>query len=200
MEKSIRPDPKYFTKVLWILITISGSVIFLGALVHLIVFLAGGKLTPVMIMWLVIGILLILMWIITTPVSYLWIKNLSYTIHSDVIRIHKGIMTKTQQNIPFRAITDFAQVRSLFDRFLGIGSIKIQTAGQSQTPTGYEGTLGGLVQYEAWYSDLRERLKMLLPVSESVTTVERNNRQDVDYLREILSELKTIRELLNKAD
>lgn len=127
MEQSFNPDKKYFTKVLWMQLTISILVIIVIAIIHLIINFADGKIEAVYIIWL-IGILCILiMWIISTPISYFWIKNLEYIIHEDRVKIHKGILTKTQQNIPFRAITDFALEKTLYDRILNIGSVKIQT-------------------------------------------------------------------------
>ena len=57
-------------------------------------------------------------------------------------------MTKIQQNIPYRAITDYILHRSIYDRMLGLASIRIQTAGQIQTPTGYEGNLAGLPNWD----------------------------------------------------
>jgi len=193
MEKSIKPDKKYFTKVIWILSTITTLVILAVAITHFIIYLTNEELKAAFIIWLVAIVSLFLMWLFSTPIAHLWIKNLEYTIHGDAIRIHKGIITKTKQNIPFRAITDFALQRTLFDRILGIGSIKIQTAGQSHSPTGYEGKLAGLIDYEDWHSELRERVKSLHPLSEATTTAETSYRSDTDLLKEILNELREIK-------
>ena len=57
----------------------------------------------------------------------------------DVTAGHKGILTKVQKNIP----------------------IRIQTAGQTQTPTGYEGNIARIVDWEG-----------LCPISESLATRE----------------------------
>ena len=38
-------------------------------------------------------------------------------------------LTKKEQNIPYRSITDFVLKRGPFDRYLGIGTIQVQTAG-----------------------------------------------------------------------
>ena len=198
MEKSIKPDKKYFTKVLWVLMTLTALLVIIVGIIHMIINLNHGEPEAIIIIWMISILLLLLMWMITVPVAYLWIKNLAYTIHGDGIRIYKGIITKTQQNIPYRAITDFALERSLYDRFLGIGSIKIQTAGQSHTATGYEGKLGGLIEYDDWHSDLREKLKSLHPVSESVTTAETGPKSETDILKEILAELKAIRKNISK--
>jgi hypothetical protein len=108
-------------------------------------------------------------------------------------------LTKTQQNIPFRAITDFALVRTLYDRYLDIGSIKIQTAGKHiSSSSQYEGNLAGLINYEALHTDLRERVKKLHPVSETVTTLESGKQSDAEIWQEMLKELREIRKNTGK--
>jgi uncharacterized membrane protein YdbT with pleckstrin-like domain len=134
------------------------------------------------------------MWIISYPIIYLWIINLEYVIYDDRVSIHKGILTKTIQNIPFRAITDFALVRTLYDRALKIGSIKIQTAGKSaQSPSMYEGVMGGLLDYEALHAELRAKIRSLHAGSEPVTTAGTARPSQEFLLQEILKELQNIR-------
>ena len=198
MEQSIKPDSRYTTKCLWIHLTVSLSLLLPAALIHLIIVLAGGDISAAHIVWLVSVGLIILLWIISYPITLLWIKNLSYFILEDRVSINKGILTKTQQNIPFRSITDFALERTIFDRWLRIGSIKIQTAGQSHTPSGYEGKLAGLIDYENLHGNLREKIKQLHPLSESLTTAEPEGMQEDNLLSQILAELKEIRNLLQK--
>ena len=198
MENSIKPDPRYTTKCLWIHLTVSLSLLFIAALVHLIIVLAGGEILAAYIVWLIMAGFVILLWIISYPITRLWIKNLSYFILEDHVSINKGILTKSQQNIPFRAITDFALERTIYDRMLGIGTIKIQTAGQSHSPSGYEGKLSGLIDYERIHGALREKIKHLHPLSESLTTAEPEGEQEDTLLSQILAELKEIRNLLQK--
>lgn len=192
MEKSIKPDRKYFTVCVWILFTISSLSILSIAIIHLIIYLAGGDPNAVKIIWMIgIGLVLI-MWVFSYPIVQLWIKNLEYIIRKDRVTIHKGILTKTQQNIPYRSITDFALKRGPYDRIIGIGSIKIQTAGQSHQPSGYEGSLSGLLDYETLHTELREKMKILHPVSDSLTTSEPVNKSDDNILGQILEEIKKI--------
>jgi len=198
MEQSFNPDKKYFKKVIWMQLTISILLIIAIGLIHFIIKLADGEIAAAYIIWLIGILAIIIMWIVSTPISYLWIKNLEYIIYEDRVIIHKGILTKTQQNIPFRAITDFALEKTLYDRFLNIGSVKIQTAGQSHTPTGYEGKLAGLIDYDKWHSTLREKVKSLHPKSESITTLETEKRVDATILEQMLNELKEIKKNTSK--
>ena len=169
--------------------------IIIGAVVlNIIIYLeAGSDSDGIMVIWLLCLGLISIMWIVSFPLIYLWIKNLSYFIHDDRITIQSGIITKKEQNIPYRSITDFVLARGPFDRILGIGTIKIQTAGQSTSATGYEGSLSGLLDYELLHADLREKLKSLHPISESITTSESVKQSDDSVLVQILEELKEIR-------
>jgi uncharacterized membrane protein YdbT with pleckstrin-like domain len=199
---NLKPHPKLFRKSVYILLTISSLLLIVGILLQLLVPLAPrasfGQVS--IIVWPIVFGIIFLKWIISLPLISLWIKNLDYFIEEDRIRIHKGFITKIQQNIPYRAITDFILQRSLYDRVLGIASIRIQTAGQSATPTGYEGNLAGLVEWDERLSELRLRLKRY---ESSPTQVAVKPPEDTlpsnDIFKAIFFELKQIRELLEKS-
>jgi uncharacterized membrane protein YdbT with pleckstrin-like domain len=193
MEETIKPDRKLFTKAIWVLLTISAFVLVAVSIITLVILAASGDPDPLPVLWLVVGLALVAMWLIACPIAKLWIDNLSYFILDDRITVQKGILTKTQQNIPYRSITDFILQRTLYDRILGIGGIKIQTAGQSQTPGGYEAYMAGLVAYERLHGQLKERLRLLHPVSESLATAEPVRKSTEQLLEQILQELKAIR-------
>ncbi len=199
MENPLKPDRKYLVKGIWIFSTISAVLVFIIAIIHLIIFLADGDPEAAMILWIVSLSMILAMWVVGYPILYYWYRNLEYRIYEDRVSVHKGILTKTQQNIPFRAITDFALVRTLYDRFLDIGSIKIQTAGKHiSSSSAYEGNLAGLVNYEQLHTDLRERVKKLHPVSETITTRETEKVAGADVWQEILKELREIRKNTQK--
>ena len=194
MENAIKPDKKYQNAQLLILSVLSSLIIIGAVVLNIIIYLeTGSDSDGIMVIWLLCLGLISIMWIVSFPLIYLWIKNLSYCIHDDRITIQSGIITKKEQNIPYRSITDFVLTRGPFDRILGIGTIKIQTAGQSTSATGYEGSLSGLLDYEPLHADLREKLKSLHPISESITTSESVKQSDDSVLVQILEELKEIR-------
>jgi len=194
MEEIIYPDKKLFTKMVWMFLTITGVIILAVAVIHLIVALTGGDLSAAPVLWTVAGILVLLMWIVSMPITILWIRNLSYIIRGDRVTIQKGILTKTQQNIPYRAITDFILRRSLYDRALGIASIRVQTAGQSQASSGYEGNMAGVLEFDHWHDYLRQKIESLGPSGESLTTKEPVEDSTPQLLSRILQEVKKIRE------
>ena len=193
----IRPDKKLITKGWLTLITLSIVIVLFACLLHIIPIIDSDVDFSQFsfYMWRIVFISIILTWIIATPIMLLWIKNLSYFIEVDKIVINKGILTKIKQNIPFRMVTDFMLERTLYDRWLGIGSIKIQTAGQTQNATGYEGKLSGLINWDELHEKLRTDL------TEAKSTVEKNSKSpkvNEGALENILIELKKISKILEK--
>jgi uncharacterized membrane protein YdbT with pleckstrin-like domain len=196
----IKPDKKLITKSFLIVFTFTVVLLLAGLILQITVPLGEATSDEVaQILWPIVLGLIILLWLISTPIIILWIKNLSYSIQEDRIVVFKGILTKVQQNIPYRAITDFMLHRSLYDRFLGIASIKIQTAGQSTGAVGYEGVLAGLINYSSLLVELQSRIKTLQPQTRLTgkpddTSALLNER----YLAVIIEELREIRKALER--
>jgi len=201
MEQTLKPDKKLVTKQWGILLVLSFLVILIALLFQLLLPLSDDVTSEEVsaLVWPIAGGVIFVLMVIVGPILFIWVKNLSYIIGEEKITIHKGILTKVQKNIPYRAITDFVVNRSIFDRFLGIASIRIQTAGQSQTPTGYEGNIAGMLDWKGLHQTLRDRLKRLHPVSEALATREpASSATERDLLIQILNELKAIRKATEK--
>lgn len=188
---SVYPDRRWLTKQWMVLGTIAALVAALAGVIHGLVGLLAEDVDMGLfaaVLWGVAGGLVLLMLAISLPAVILWYRNLAYEIEDDKIIIRKGILTKIQQNIPMDMVTDFRLQRTLYDRVLGIGSIQIQTAGQSVTATGYEGKLAGLDEWKDLHEDLRLRIR-------------RGERRSTDEsestdLHLILEELREIRRVL----
>lgn len=198
----VKPHRKLLVKQWLILLTLTLLLAIVGLILQLTLPLIEGVTSNQVaaVLWPIALGLILIMWAISAPIIALWIRNLAYVIEEDRVTIYKGILTKIQQNIPYRAITDFMLHRSLYDRFLGIGAIRIQTAGQTQTVTGYEGQLAGLLQWDDLLQQLREKVKRLHPVAESVTVAEPVAQLvSGDGLQQILLELQSIRKVLENA-
>jgi uncharacterized membrane protein YdbT with pleckstrin-like domain len=195
MDIEIRPDRKYYVKNIWTILTIILFIVIIIFITNMIITLANGdQFAKKIIWWSGLGLIGLLI-LIVYPISHLWIKNLSYTLLDDRITVHKGIITKIKQNIPFRAVTDFILYRSLYDRILGIGSIKVQTAGQSQTATTYEGNIDGILNFDELHGQLRERIKIFHPTTHEAKEMK---SEKSDVLDEILEEIKQIGRKLDK--
>ena len=195
----IKPNKKLFIKQLYVLLTISFLVLLVAVILQITIPL-NPKVSAsdvAAILWPIVFSVIFLLWLISAPIIKLWIKNLSYYIDEDRITIHKGILSKIKQNVPYRAITDFQLHRSLYDRFLGIASIKLQTAGQSPTATGFEAKLSGLINWDNLLEQLRAKVKRLYPSSVTLETTS-STANDNALLEKILEELKGIRNALEK--
>ncbi len=195
----ITPDKKLFTKAIMTQLTISLIIIIIGFALHILIPLKGKYLADEVgqIVWSIVGGTLTTMWIISTPIMYIWIKNLKYEIDEEKVIIHKGIISKTEKNIPYRAITDFVLHRSLFDRILNIASIRVQTAGQSVTATGYEGNLTGILKWKETHTLMKEKLSKIHGGSIAVAGQEEIMDKGTEgVLRSILEEVRELRRIL----
>ena len=95
MENAIKPDKKYQTAQLLILSVLSSLIIIGAVVLNIIIYLeAGSDADGIMVIWLLCLGLISIMWIVSFPLIYLWIKNLSYFIHDDRITIQSGINNK----------------------------------------------------------------------------------------------------------
>ncbi len=201
MENIIRPHKRLLAKQWLILLTLSIFLVIIAVLLQFLVPLDKDVNSRELgaILWPVTAGAILFMWALFVPILILWVKNLKYVIEDDRVIIHQGILTKVQKNIPYRAVTDFILHRSLYDRFLGIASIRIQTAGQTQTPTGYEGNIAGLVDWDKLHQDLRKIIKSLHPLSGALGVTDMSALDPGrDVLRQILDELKAIRRAVEK--
>lgn len=158
---TFRPNPKFVTKQLMTLLTVTILIVVFGALMTTYFPYLDEEIDPATfsrVSWIIFYIAIAALWVVAVPSIILWYRSLSYYIEDDKVVIHKGVLGKVQQNIPYRMVTDFRLVRSPYDRILGIGSVQIQTAGQSQSGTGYEGKLDAMIDWEGVHQELRRRL------------------------------------------
>ncbi len=191
---SVYPDRRWLTKQWMVLGTIAALLAALAGVVHGLVALLAEDIDMGLfaaVLWGVAGGLVVLMLAIAVPAIMFWYRNLAYEIEDDKIIIRKGILTKIQQNIPMGMVTDFRLQRTLYDRALRIGSIQIQTAGQSTTATGYEGKLAGLEDWKDLHEDLRQRIRR--------GELKYADHGDSTDLHLILEELREIRQVLESS-
>lgn len=119
------------------------------------------------------------------------------------IYVKKGLFTVTQNHVPFRTITNISSVAGVYDRFFGIGSVHIETAGFSgQDQRGPEETMEGVVFYEEVRDYILQELRKLRGTY--VTTTEMNSDHELlgpeGVNREILATLREIKEQLEERE
>ncbi len=124
-------------------------------------------------------------------------RSLSYEIQDDEVIVRAGVLTKSVKHVPYRTVTNLTVKRDILDRWLGLGTLNIQTAGMSGQ-TGAEERLVGLpnVQevYEMVVTELRRFRGGMAPTAAEVEGAPAV--ASADALSAILAEVRAIRQSL----
>ena len=196
----IKPNvKKLMRRELYTFLTISIIVVLAMSILQIIVVNVGGEVTNAEFLyyvWSWVFGFLILFWTLGYWLSYLWIVNLSYSVESERVVISKGIITKKKVSIPYAAITDFTLSRSLYERWLDIATVFIQTAGQGAQAGGHEGKLEGLTEFDDLHKALRDRIKSVKASKAEAGSASSENTEP-EVLQSILDEVKKINRKLN---
>jgi membrane protein YdbS with pleckstrin-like domain len=107
----------------------------------------------------IVAVLINLAWLM--PVLLIippYFRSLHYEIHDDEVIVRAGVITKTVKHVPFRTVTNLEVKQGPFDRFFGIGTLNIQTAGMGGTSAAEE-SLGGLRNFEEVYDQVATELR-----------------------------------------
>mgnify|MGYP003834474393 FL=1 len=145
-QSAFRPSPKYQMHiVIWVILSFALFVlpfIFLAlipelGLVYLLVFLIGNAL------WIIPTLLLV-------PA---YCRSIEYQFGDENLLVRRGIVTRSESMVPYRMITNVEVKRGPIARALGIGTLKVHTAGYSQQSQA-EASLAGLANW----AEVREQL------------------------------------------
>jgi len=124
-------------------------------------------------------------------------RSLSYEVQDDEVIVRAGIWTKSVKHVPYRTVTNLTVKRDILDRWLGIGTLNIQTAGMSGT-TGAEERLVGLTDVQEVYEIVVTELRRFRG-GMSPTAAEAEGEPAItstDALSAILTEVRAIRQAL----
>lgn len=198
----MKPDlGRLMRRELYTFITISIVIVLCTFIVQALVVILDDEVTNaefVKYVWSWIAGFIIFFWIIAPWFQYLWIINLAYSIEDERVVIKKGIVFKKNVSIPYSAITDFTLSRSLYERWLDIGTLLIQTAGQGAQAGGHEGRIEGLVEFEELHRSLRNKVKAFRGAqAETAGPSQDVTSGDENVLESILEEIKKINRKLN---
>lgn len=127
--------------------------------------------------------------------SRIYIDAISYQVHGTEVVVFKGLLNKTEKHVPFRTITNILSRAGPLDRLLGIGSVFIETAGQSGRRRGPEERIEGIRVYrEVRDFILKELRKFEMPYATGT-----ESDQPIPSLAEfnvVVKELQEIKGLL----
>ena len=198
-----KPKKTFLTKTL-IEIILIGVFIWLCAWVPMYFIMMEeipGNYLQTSLFWSIIGNLV---WIVPAFLIQIPVfKSYRYELLDDEIVVHSGWLTQRVRHVPYRMVTNIEIRRGLLDRLLGIGTLNIETAGNSDPNQKAEARLFGLEDVETIYEEVAACLRAFdeaqqrqpwertrRPVTEAVDS-------DEDVLQAILVELKSINNKIN---
>jgi putative membrane protein len=184
--KTIRPSDKLIAKIYLTVLLIFVFLVLPWVLLGLIPDLG----------WLYVIIFLVVnaLWLIPTAILIPpYVRSIVYELGEEELLVRKGIITRTEQTVPYRMITNTDLKRGPLDRALGIGGIAIHTAGYSQQSSP-ETKLAGLDDCET----VQEQLVSTLRRYRGLPTAPTGEREAPEggsaaLLGQILEELRAMR-------
>jgi len=195
------PDKKYLQKRQFVAFMWFFFILIIVLATFLGLFFGGGdKTTALIVLYSGGGVVVVwlILWLIYLSYYY---KSMTYQLKGTEMIVHRGVFQKIEKNVPFRAVTNLAVFRSLFDRMFGIGTIRLHTAGYSGTPLPEE-NIEGLVNYQEIYDKLIAKIRPLQAMTPRASVeVEEQDLGFQEQLRvnqEILATLQEIKELLKQ--
>ena len=198
--RSVTPDPRYLFRMRLIVTIIALAILVGGILLGVILILTGEiRLGGVVALALITVVLNGLWWLLALILSGPYYRSLRYEVQDDEVVVNVGIWTKSVKHVPYRTVTNIQVKRDVVDRWLGIGTLNIQTAGMSGQK-GAEEQLVGLPNVQEVYESVAEELRRfrggMAPTQAGVDVESTAAPQDV--LGEILAEIRVIRRSVEK--
>ncbi len=129
-----------------------------------------------------------------------WVDGIAYEMTNEEVVVHKGVFGRVHKIVPFRTVTNVSVTRKWFDRlFFGIGAVNIQTAGSSGTAAAEE-RLVGLTKHEKVRDVLVRQLRRYRADTSPALGGGSAGPPSTDgeALQELITEVRAIRELLEK--
>jgi putative membrane protein len=196
--RSIKPDSKYLIRMRLVASIVAVSILAGTFLWVLIILLFGEmRLGTALTILFVTGLFDVAWWV---PAMFLlgpYYRSLRYEIQDDEVIVHAGIWTQSVKHVPYRTVTNLTVKRDILDRWLGLGTLNIQTAGMSGQK-GAEEHLAGLTVVQEVYDAVAEELRRfrggMAPTQASVEDEPLTSPPGV--LGDILAEVRGIREAM----
>jgi membrane protein YdbS with pleckstrin-like domain len=196
--RSIKPDPKYLVRMRLVASILAVSILAGTFLWVLILLLFGEmRLGPALAILFVTGLFDLAWWVPTMFLLGPYYRSLRYEIQDDEVIVHAGIWTQSVKHVPYRTVTNLTVKRDVLDRWLGLGTLNIQTAGMSGQK-GAEEHLAGLTEVQEVYDAVAEELRRfrggMAPTQAGVEDEPLTSPPGV--LGDILAEVQAIREAM----
>ncbi|GAB4481007.1 MAG: hypothetical protein Kow00124_28280 [Anaerolineae bacterium] len=201
----LRPDPRLRTK--YYVATLLVALLMLAMCVPMGMGIgsdAGGRSGALIGLWIALGANAL--WIIPTLLLVgPYYRSISYEFDDDEVIVRAGVITRSVKHVPYRTVTNIEIKRGPLDRLLGIGTLKVQTAGMSEQG-GAEQSLAGLQDVDAVYEQVAAALRAFRGALPPTQAGEEGVRAAAPaasngaLFEAMLAELKAIRRALEKDD
>lgn len=193
----LKPSPQYLGRLRLVLTITALSILACGAFIVLpIAFSPRGGAAAITAGLIILG--LNAAWYLPGLVlAGAYQRSLRYEIRDDEVIVYAGIWTQSVKHVPYRTVTNLTVKRDIIDRWLGTGTLNIQTAGMGGTNVP-EQSLVGLSNVEAAYSTVAAKMRRfhgaMGPTAAEVA--DEPATPSGDTLSALLSEVRAIRQML----
>ena len=198
--QTVTPDRKYLFRMRLIVTIVALAILAWGILLGLILAITGEiRLSGAMALFFFAVVLNGLWWLIALILTGPYYRSLRYEVQDDEVVVYAGLWTKSVKHVPYRTVTNLEVKRDVVDRWLGIGTLNIQTAGMSGQK-GAEERLVGLSNVQEVYASVAEELRRFrggMAPTQADFEVEPAVAQP-GGLGEILAEVRAIRKSLEE--
>ena len=197
---TVTPDRKYLFRMRLIVTIVALAILAGGILLGMLLTLTGKiRLGGAMVILFVNVVLNGLWWLLALILTAPYYRSLRYEVQDDEVVVNAGLWTKSVKHVPYRTVTNLEVKRDVVDRWLGIGTLNIQTAGMSGQK-GAEERLVGLTNVQGVYESVAEELRRfrggMAPTQADVEMEPAVGQPE--GLGEILAEVRAIRKSLEE--
>lgn len=197
--KHLTPNAKYLTK-LRIELSLIAALVLIGGFVLGILIALGEGFTGFIVTFFITFFANMIWWVPGMFLSGPYYRSLRYEVHEDEMIVYAGIWTKSVKHVPFRTVTNLTVKQGLLDRWMGLGSLEIQTAGMSGQTGEPEQKLVGLEDAQSIYEMVATTLHRFRGAMSPTTTEEEGEAVATTpgsaTLNALLEEVRAIRELI----
>lgn len=149
-------------------------------------------------LYLVIFLFANALWLVPTIIlTPMYCRSIDYEFAERDLLVRRGIITRSESMVPYRMVTNVEVKRGPIARALGIGTLKVHTAGYSQQSQS-EATLNGLANWEEVRQKLLDRIhEHQAEQSAAAATAPGRDTASGDVaaiLGDILAEVRALRE------
>ncbi|MDY7080069.1 MAG: PH domain-containing protein [Chloroflexota bacterium] len=196
--QSFKPGTRYLTKLRLVITLVALLILISGVLISWLVSTDPGiGIDGARTVAIVVAIADVVWYLPALIVTRPYYRSLSYEIQDDEVIVRVGIWTKSVKHVPYRTVTNLTVNRGILDRWLGLGTLNIQTAGMSGS-TGAEESLVGLTNVEEVYEIVATELRRFRGgMAPTAAGVEGEPAVvSTDALNAILTQVRAIRKVL----